>query len=119
MAWPEQPVVECLLIPPGVSGGDLMSGLSLHQEVCQDCGMVSHSEGVMAECGSAILTATDLKDPYPQVSIKDHSGLTAGLQRPEALSRGFALLWENMLGTGCTWQPQCGWCVAHTWLTFL
>lgn len=41
MAWPEKSEVECLLRPPVRRlGGDLMSGLSLHQAVFQSCGMV-------------------------------------------------------------------------------
>lgn len=62
-----------------------MSGLSLYQAVCQGCGVVS-LRGVPGECGSAIVAATNRKEPYLQVSVNDHSRHTAVLWRQEVLS---------------------------------
>lgn len=64
-----------------------MSGLSLHQAVCLPrlwCGLPE--AGVLGECGSAIITATNRKEPYLRVSVSDRSRRTAVSWRREVLS---------------------------------
>lgn len=47
-----------------------MSGLSLHQAVCQDCGVVS-LRGFQESVGVPL--SLPPKDPYLQVPVSDHS----------------------------------------------